>query len=114
MTTQDFSSIDDMAPLFTPFEWVDRKDQTNTGSYFLLSNIRDLASGTAVALEIVERSRLHAEAGDAPIVDEATALRLTRMSIAAMNLIEESVDVRFRKMQQDADEQRKSGKGTAK
>lgn len=95
------------APLFKPFAWVAKKDQANTGRYTMLSNIRDLACGVGVVLAMVERQQLDAERGDAPIVDAADAMRLTRMSIAAMNVIEGYVDDHFDEMQDEAAAARK-------
>lgn len=96
----------DPAPLFKPFAWVEQKDRANTGRYTMLSNIRDLACGVGVVLAMVERQQLDAERGDAPIVDAADAMRLTRMSIAAMNVIEGYVDDHFDDMQDGAAAQR--------
>ena len=84
-----------VSAVFTPFDWVAKRDQVDTGDYTMLSGIRDLASGVAIALQLVERSALQTEAGDAPIIDEAVALRFMRMSIAAMNVIENSIDEHF-------------------
>lgn len=107
----------DPAPLFKPFAWVEQKDRANTGRYTMLSNIRDLACGVGVALAMVERQQLDAERGDAPIVDAADAMRLTRMSIAAMNVIEGYVDDHFDDMADSAAAQRqaaaRSGRGDA-
>lgn len=86
---------DNHPPLFRAFEWVGERDQVDTGRYTMLSNIRDLASGVALALQIVERSELQKESGDVPIIDGATAVRFTRMSIAAMNVIEGYIDEHF-------------------
>ncbi|MEW6023569.1 MAG: hypothetical protein AB1807_15680 [Pseudomonadota bacterium] len=86
------------APLFKPFAWVAQKDQADTGRYTMLSNIRDLACGVGVVLAMVERQQLDAERGDAPIVDAADALRLTRMSIASMSMIEFCIDDHFDQM----------------
>jgi cytidylate kinase len=88
--------------LFKSFAWVEQKDRANTGRYTMLSNIRDLACGTSVVLAMVERQQLDSERGDAPIIDAADAMRLTRMSIAAMNVIEEMVDAHFEEMQDEA------------
>ena len=96
-------------PLFKPFEWVARQDQANTGRYTMLSNIRDLAAGAALVLAMVERQQLDSERGDSPIVDAADALRLTRMSIAAMSMIEECIDGHFGEMQDEAMAARKRG-----
>lgn len=85
----------DLAPLFKPFEWVGKSDQADSGRYTMLSNIRDLVSGTSLALQLIERSDLQRERGDAPIIDGADALRFTRMSIAAMSVIEGYIDEHF-------------------
>jgi len=94
-------------PLFKPFQWVAPKDQVNTGRYTMLSNIRDLACGVSVVLAMVERQQLDAERGDAPIVDAADALRLTRMSIAAMSMIEDCIGDHFEQMSDMAAASRK-------
>lgn len=83
------------SPLFTPFEWVGERHQLDIGSYTMLSNIRDLASGVQLALQIVERSALQEESGAAPLIDAAAALRFTKMSIAAMSVIEGYIDEHF-------------------
>lgn len=98
----------DPAPLFKPFAWAEQKDRANTGRYTMLSNIRDLACGVGVALAMVERQQLDAERGDAPIVDAADAMRLTRMSIAAMNVIEGCIDDHFDDMNDSAALRRKT------
>lgn len=86
------------AALFAPFEWVGPSDQIDTGRYTMLQNIRDLASGVGVALQLVERANLDQDLGDAPIIDGSTASRLTRMSIAVMNVIEGYIDEHFDEM----------------
>lgn len=68
----------------------------------MLSNICDLACGTSVVLAMVERQQLDSERGDTSIIDAADAMRLTRMSIAAMSVIEEMVDAHFEEMQDEA------------
>ncbi len=95
------------APLFKPFDWVPPEDQRDTGRYAMLSNVRDLACGLGVVLAMVERQQLDTERGDAPIVDAADALRLTRMSIAAMSMIEFCIDDHFDQMQDLAAASRK-------
>lgn len=97
---------DPLEQLFKPFQWVGEPDQVDTCRYAMLSNIRDLASGVSLALEMVERSQLDIEREDAPIIDTPAALRLVRMSIAAMNVIEGYVDEHFDEMQDSAAAQR--------
>lgn len=84
-----------LAPLFRSFEWVGESAKADTGRYVMLSNIRDLASGVALALQLAERSDLQQENGDAPLIDAAASRRFTRMSIAAMNVIEGYIDEHF-------------------
>lgn len=100
------ATTENQAPLFKPFAWVEPQDRANTGRYTMLSNIRDLACGVGLVLAMVERQQLDAERGDAPIVDAADALRLTRMSIAAMNVIEGYVDEHFDEMKDEAEASR--------
>lgn len=100
----------DPVAMFKPFAWVAQQDRANTGRYTMLSNIRDLACGVGVVLAMVERQQLDAERGDAPIVDAADAMRLTRMSIAAMQVIEGFVDDHFDEMQDAAAARRSSAK----
>lgn len=97
-------SADNQTPaaLFQPFAWVEKNDRANTGRYTMLSNVRDLAAGAALILAMVERQQLDSERGDAPIVDAGDALRLTRMSIAAMNTIEGYIDEHFDDMKDEA------------
>ena len=83
------------APLLKPFEWVGKSDQADTGRYVMLSNIRDLASGVALAPQLVERSQLQRENGEAPIIDGNEEFRFTRFSIAAMLVIEGYIDEHF-------------------
>lgn len=98
--TEQSSDVPDA--LFKPFAWVKQQDRANTGRYTMLSNIRDLACGTSVVLALVERQQLDSERGDASIIGAADAMRLTRMSIAAMSVIEEMVDAHFEEMQDEA------------
>jgi|GEM_PF-3942866 len=81
------------APLFTPFEWV--PPAKRLGPYNLLSDTRDMAAGVALVLQIVEKSALVEEAGGAPVVESTDANVLTRMSLAAMNLIVGNIDSHF-------------------
>lgn len=101
---------DNQDPLFRAFEWVGEIDQVDTGRYAMLSNIRDLASGVALALQIIERSDLQKESGGAPIIDGPAALRFTRMSIAAMNVIEGYIDDHFDNMSDRGAERRQAEK----
>lgn len=110
MSTPHDHTADNPAPLFKSFEWVGDPDQVDTGRYTMLSNIRDLASGVALALQIVERSALQKEIGDAPIIDGAAVVRFTRMSIAAMNVIECSIDEHFDDMSDRGAERRRAEK----
>lgn len=82
-------------PLFTPFEWVGERHQADTGRYTMLSTIRDLASGVGLALQIVERSAPQEESGADPVIDASAALRFTKMSIAAVSVIERYIDEHF-------------------
>lgn len=82
-------------PLFQRVDWVAPHSQVDTGSYLMLSNIRDLAAGVALALRLVERSNMQVENGDAPVIGGDDATRFTRMSIAAMNWVEASIDEHF-------------------
>lgn len=101
---------ENQAPLFRAFEWVGERDRVNTGNYTMLSNIRDLASGVALALQLVERSALQEEIGKAPIIDGPAAVRFTRMSIAAMNVIEGYIDEHFDDMSDSGAERRRAEK----
>ena len=85
--------IDEPAPLFRPFEWVPEQDQI--GPYDMLSDIRDLASGTALVLGMIERSYLLQESGGAPLLSPGDAASLTRMSIATMNVVGGLLDDHF-------------------
>lgn len=91
----NMAADNNQAPLFRAFEWVGDSAKVDTGRYAMLSNIRDLASGVALALQLIERSDLQQENGDAPLIDDAVARRFTRMSIAVMNVIEGSIDEHF-------------------
>lgn len=82
-------------PLFQPVEWVPPADQGDTGKYVMLTNIRDLASGAALAMQMVERAEIQIELGDTPIIDGSMAVKFTRMSIAAMHVIEGYIDDHF-------------------
>lgn len=99
------------AALFKPFEWVSPDDQVDTGRYVAMSNIRDLVAGVALALQIVERSDLQRELGDAPIIDSADAKRFTSMAIAAMSVIEGYIDEHFDDMSDVAERKRRAHKG---
>lgn len=79
--------------MFTPFEWV--PPAKRLGPYNLLSDTRDMAAGVALVLQIVEKSALMEEAGGAPVVESTDANVLTRMSLAAMNLIVGNIDSHF-------------------
>lgn len=81
------------APLFLPFQWLGKTEQQ--GPYDLLTDVRDLAAGVTVALQMIERSNMLEQNGDAPLLDLDSGSRLTRMSIAAMRCIEERIDAHF-------------------
>jgi hypothetical protein len=85
-------------PLFAPFQWLGPLGQRDP--YDLLTDVRDLAAGVTVALQMVERSNMQEETGNAPLFDLDTKYRLTRMSIAAMRCIEERIDAHFDTMGQ--------------
>jgi hypothetical protein len=85
-------------PVFQRVNWVAPRDQVDSGRYVMLSNIRDLAAGVALALQLVERSNMQVDNGAAPIIGGADAARFTRMSIAAMNWVEASIDEHFDEM----------------
>lgn len=76
----------------------------------MLSDIRDLASGVALALQLIERSDLQKENGNVPIIDGVDSLRFTRMSIAAMNVIEGYIDDHFDNMSDRGAERRQAEK----
>jgi hypothetical protein len=84
---------DDPASLFKPFEWVPPERQS--GPYYMLSDVRDLAMGVGVVLQMIEVSELQSEAGDAPLIGARDRLQLMRMSIAAMRTIEGRIDGHF-------------------
>lgn len=92
-STTSATGTDEPTPLFRPFEWVPEQDQI--GPYDMLSDVRDLASGTALVLGMIERSYLLQEAGGAPLLDTRDAARLTRMSIATMNVVAGLLDEHF-------------------
>jgi hypothetical protein len=100
------------APTFKPFEWVSREDQTDNGRYVVMSVIRDLASGVAVALQIIEKSSLDADIGDEPIISGSDVARLTRMSIAAMDVIEGYIDEHFDEMSERGAARRRDARET--
>lgn len=100
MSAPTIDTTTEPAALFKAFDWVPRQEQL--GSYRMLSQVRDLAAGASLLLEIIERSELSKESGDAPIVSTPDALRLTRMSIAAMQVIEDKLDEHFGDMQDRA------------
>lgn len=83
----------DSAPLFKAFEWV--APQCQAGPYQLLSNVRDLAAGVEVALQMVERSNTQKENGQAPLLDIQSEFYLNRMAIAAMSTITERIEAHF-------------------
>lgn len=104
-STTPIAGADEPAALFRPFEWVPEQDQI--GPYDMLSDVRDLASGTALVLGMIERSYLLQEAGGAPLLDERDAARLLRMSIATMKVIEGNLDDHFDFMNDNAAKRRK-------
>jgi hypothetical protein len=81
---------DESAPLFKPFTWV--APHLQRGPYDLLSDVRDVAAGTALLLEIVERSQMANENDEAPILDNFDVGRLMRMAIASMHFVEGRID----------------------
>lgn len=95
MTTSrtPIAAADELAALFRPFEWVPEQDQI--GPYDMLSDIRDLASGTALVLGMIERSYLLQVSGGAPLLDPRDATQLTRMSIATIHVIGGLIDEHF-------------------
>jgi hypothetical protein len=84
---------DPSEPLFKPFQWVG--EQRQRGPYDMLSDVRDLAAGVSLTLAMVERSQLSRESGGAPLLDNGDELRLMRMSIAAMHMVEGRIDTYF-------------------
>jgi hypothetical protein len=88
------NATDEIAePLFKSFEWVALQNQGE--SYDLLSDARDIAAGVAVALQMVERTNLNNENGDAPLLGLSDTTALTRLSIASMNLLRDRIDQQF-------------------
>lgn len=77
------------APLFEAFEWVPTRLQR--GPYDLLSDVRDIVGGVATAMQMIERSRMNVENGDAPLLGEQAESSLQRMSIATMRCLERRV-----------------------
>lgn len=80
-------------PMFQPFAW----DYRDVGVLDTLpalqarasaSTIRDLASGAAVALEIVERNLLNAENDEVPLLSPYHEGVLMRLAIATMRMVE--------------------------
>ena len=108
MSTSTTATPNEPAALYSAFEWVSGPDRL--GPYRMLSQIRDLAAGVSLALGIVERSEMNKESGAVPIVDTPDALRLTRMSIAAMQIIEDKLDEHFDDMQDRAEALRRAAK----
>lgn len=85
--------LDDLAPVFKPFEWVPERRQR--GPYDMLSDVRDIAAGIGLVLQIVERSEMQKEVGDAPILDNSDIGQLLRLSIASMHTVEGRIDTYF-------------------
>lgn len=83
-------------PLFRPFAWDYRDlDVLDTLPAHVVrssaSTVRDLASGTAVVLEMVERNLLDAEsagADEAPLLSPFHQGVLMRLAIATMRMVE--------------------------
>ena len=92
-STTSIAAADEPAALFQPFEWVPVQDQI--GPYDMLSDIRDLAAGTALVLGMIERSYLLQESGRAPLLSRGDAANLARMSIATMNVVSGLLDDHF-------------------
>ena len=84
---------DNGAPMFEPFEWVTRSHQT--GPYDLLSNVRDLAAGASVIMAMIEQSDMDRDNDEPPLFNEFNRGRLLRMSIAAMNTVDEQIERYF-------------------
>lgn len=93
MNTTTTTTSDEPAPLFKPFQWV--PEQHQRGPYDMLQDVRDVVAGVSLVLEIVERSGLMHEVGDAPLVDNFDAGRLNRMAIAALHCVEGRLDTYF-------------------
>lgn len=87
--------------LFEAFSWV--PPQQRGENYELLSNVRDIAAGATITLEMVERAELDAEHDNAPLLSEYHTGALMRMVIASMNLLRDRIDQRFESMN-DADQ----------
>lgn len=114
MKTSTAIPVPEPTALYQPVEWVRKCDQADNGRYQMLSTIRDLAAGVALALQLVERADIQNQLGDTPIIDGSDSARLPRMSIAAMNVIEEFVDAHFDEMHDNAAAQRQIAKDNAK
>lgn len=108
MTTSNTSiaAADEPAALFQPFEWVPEQDQI--GPYDMLSDVRDLAAGTALVLGMIERSYLLDASGGAPLLDERDAAGLLRMTIATMKVIQGNLDDHFDFMNDNAAKRRQA------
>lgn len=105
-STTSIAAADEPAALFQPFEWVPEQDQI--GPYDMLSDVRDLASGTALVLGMIERSYLLEASGGAPLLDGRDAAGLLRMSIATMKVIQGNLDDHFDFMNDNAAKRRKA------
>jgi hypothetical protein len=84
---------DQKAPMFDAVEWV--PTEKRRGPYSLLSDIRDIASGTGVVLEMVYRNQINAKLDDPPLMQAFHEDQLMRMAIASMNLITRRIDRQF-------------------
>jgi len=78
-------------PLFQPFQWLDSQSIAHElpawPALELYSNTRDIASGVCTVLQILERQRLDAVTGTAPLFSPCDEGSLMRLAIASLGLL---------------------------
>lgn len=99
MTTDNSTSNEqgnNSAPLFEHFQW-HRKEMESVkvpGHLYadLAGKVRDIASGCATILELIEFDYLQGAAGERPMMSAGDAGNLTRLAIQSLNMLNDNAD----------------------
>ncbi len=99
MTDNDFTSIEqevDKEPLFEQFIWHRKELEDAKVSGSTLANfggqVRDIASGCATKLEMIEFDYLQDAGGEQKLMNNTAAGNLTRLAIQSLKLLNQQAD----------------------
>lgn len=77
---------------FRPFSWLNKDERTPDRD--LLAMAKDISAGVALTLQLIERSNLDREYGDAPL-SVTDCGQMERLAISACNMLSRAVESRF-------------------